>query len=155
MGCYIDNGDGTVDDHIKQDINDLRVSGTRLGGDETENRKRATMKMTITTMTDNKVKEMIAMVQECSGAMTSDQLLKAIEGNQEEDGRIKKYKDEGAGLCGMVKGEGAGLDGTVNGAGTERDCKLLRLVCKRINFSVTYYKGSEMVDKCTLLINHF
>ena len=62
MRCYIDNGDGTVDDHIKQDIDDLRVSGTRLGGDETENRKRAMMKMTITTMTDNKVKDTIAIV---------------------------------------------------------------------------------------------
>ena len=33
--CDIDNGDRTVD-HIKQDIYDLRVSGTRLGGEETE-----------------------------------------------------------------------------------------------------------------------
>ena len=33
----IDNEDGTVDDHSKQDIDDLRVSGTRLGGDKTEN----------------------------------------------------------------------------------------------------------------------
>ena len=38
MGCYIDNGDGTVDDH-KQDIDDLRVSGTRLSGNETENHR--------------------------------------------------------------------------------------------------------------------
>ena len=37
MRCYIDNGDGTVDDHIKQDIDDLRVSGTRLCGNKTEN----------------------------------------------------------------------------------------------------------------------
>ena len=89
--CDIDNGDGTVD-HIKQDIDDLRVSGTRLGGEETEDRKRAAMKMTMddhqqdindprvlgtrlggtkamkmnedekTTMTDTKVKETIARV---------------------------------------------------------------------------------------------
>ena len=75
MGCDIDNGDGTVD-HIKQDIDDLRVSGTRLGGEETEDRKRAARKMTMddhqqhindprvwgtrlggTTMTDDMVKE--------------------------------------------------------------------------------------------------
>ena len=49
--------------------------------------------------------------------MTRDQLLKVIEGNQEEDGRDKKYKDEGAGLSSMVKGGGAGLDSTVKGAG--------------------------------------
>ena len=78
----------TVDDH-QQDINDPRVLGTRLGG---------TMKMTVddhqqdinnprvlgtrlggTTMTDDMVKEIIAKVQECGGAMTSDQLLKVIE----------------------------------------------------------------------------
>ena len=39
MRCYIDNRDGTVDDHIKQDINDLRVSGTRLRGNETRQSK--------------------------------------------------------------------------------------------------------------------
>ena len=30
----IDDGDGTVDDHNKQDIDDLRVLGTRLRGDD-------------------------------------------------------------------------------------------------------------------------
>ena len=39
MRCYIDNGDRTVDDHIKQDIDDLRVLGTRLRGNETENHR--------------------------------------------------------------------------------------------------------------------
>ena len=48
MRCYIDNRDGTVDDHIEQDINNLRVSGTRLCGDKTENRTRATEKATMT-----------------------------------------------------------------------------------------------------------
>ena len=43
------NGDGTMDDHAKQDIDDLRVSGTRLFGDETENRTRATRKVTMTS----------------------------------------------------------------------------------------------------------
>jgi hypothetical protein len=33
--------------HIQQDIDDLRVSGTRLGGEETEDRKRAGMKKTV------------------------------------------------------------------------------------------------------------
>jgi hypothetical protein len=42
------NGDGIVDDHTKQDIDDLRESGTRLCGDETENRTRATRKVTMT-----------------------------------------------------------------------------------------------------------
>ena len=40
--------------------------------------------------------------------MTSDQLQKVIEGIWGEDGRAEKYKDEGAGLSGMVKGGGAG-----------------------------------------------
>ena len=48
MRCYIDNKDRTMDDHTKQDIDDLRVSGTRLCGDETENRTRATGKATMT-----------------------------------------------------------------------------------------------------------
>ena len=43
------NGDRTVDDHTKQDIDDLRVSGTRLRGDETENRTRAMRKVTMTS----------------------------------------------------------------------------------------------------------
>ena len=42
----IDNGDGTMD-HIEQDIDNLRVSGTRLGGEETEDLKRAARKMTM------------------------------------------------------------------------------------------------------------
>ena len=37
MGCDIDNGDGTVDDH-KQDINDPKVLGTRLGGNKKVNK---------------------------------------------------------------------------------------------------------------------
>ena len=159
--CDIDNGDGTVD-LIKQD---LRVSGTRLGAEETEDRKQAAMKTIMddqqqdindprvlgtrlggtvkktvddqqqdindprvlgtrlngTTMTDDMVKEIIAKVQECGSTMTSDQLLKVIKGNQGEDGRVKKYKDEGAGLGGMMKGGGAGLDVTVKGVGTGRD----------------------------------
>ena len=102
----------TVDDH-QQDINDPRVLGTRLGGTKA-------MKMTkdeMTTMTDTKVKETIARVQECGIAMTSDQLQKMIKEIWGEDGKDKKYKDEGAGLSGMVKGAGAGLGGTVKGAG--------------------------------------
>ena len=42
----------TMDDH-QQYINDLRALGTRLGGTKTEN-YRATMKETMTTMTDTK-----------------------------------------------------------------------------------------------------
>ena len=78
------------------------------------------MKVTMTTMTDTKVKEMIAKVLEYGGAMTSDQLQTMIEGIQGEDGRGEKYKDVGAGLGGTVKGGGAGLGGTVKGAGTGR-----------------------------------
>ena len=44
------------------------------------------MKAMVTTMTDKKVKEMIAMVQEFGGAMTNDQLQAMIAGIQEEDG---------------------------------------------------------------------
>ena len=63
----------------------------------------------MTTMTDTKVKETIAKVQEYGSAMTSDQLQKVIEGIWGEDGRDEKYKDEGAGLSGMVKSGGAEL----------------------------------------------
>ena len=56
------NGDGTVDDHAKQDIDDLSVSGTRLSGNETENRTRATRKATMTSkavsMTANQFHEL-------------------------------------------------------------------------------------------------
>ena len=57
----------TMDNH-QQDINDLRVLGTKLGGNKKVNK-----------------------------------------GNQGEDGRVKMYKDEVAGLSRMVKGGGAGL----------------------------------------------
>ena len=36
-----------MEDHTKQDIDDLRVLGTRPGGDETENQTRATVKVTM------------------------------------------------------------------------------------------------------------
>ena len=90
MGFDIDNGDGTVDAH-KQDINDPRALGTRLGGTKTENH-RARMTVTMTMKTDTKVKEMIPKVQECGGVMTSDQLQKVIEGIQGKDGRGEKYE---------------------------------------------------------------
>ena len=48
--------------------------------------------------------------------MTSNQLLKVIEGNQGEDGRGENYKDEGAGLSSMVK-SGAGRYGEGRGQG--------------------------------------
>ena len=137
VGCDIDNGDGTGEIDFAKD----RESPTKQGGrgasasgdsrdgrrerdaaerapeDPTRARERARDERTITTMTDDKVKEIIAKVQEYGGAMTSDQLREVIEGIQGEDGRVKKYKDEGAGLGGMVKGGGAGLDVTVKGAG--------------------------------------
>ena len=78
------------------------------------------MKVTMTTMTDTKVKEMIAKVQEYGGAMTSDQLQMVIEGIQGEDGRDEMYKDEGAGLSGMVEGKGTGLGDAVKGEGVRR-----------------------------------
>ena len=87
----------TVDNH-QQDINDPRMLGMRLGG--TEAMKKTEDKMT--TMTDTKVKEMIARVQECGGTMTSDQLRKMIKEIWGEDGRDKKNKDEGAELSGMA-----------------------------------------------------
>ena len=67
MRCYIDNGDGTVDDHNKQDIDDLRVSGTRLRGDKNGEPNACNdneevsfqMEVTMTAMTENKGKEMI------------------------------------------------------------------------------------------------
>ena len=78
----------TVDDH-QQDSNDPRVLGTRLGG--TKAKKMTVDEMTM--MTDTKVKEMIAKVQQCGGAMMSDQLQKVIEGIQGEDKRDEIYKD--------------------------------------------------------------
>ena len=87
VGCDIDNGDGTVDDH-KQDIDDQRESGTRLSGNKTENH-RSTMKV---TMTDTKVKEMIDKVQEYGGVMTSDQLQTMIEGIQGKTGGARSTR---------------------------------------------------------------
>ena len=90
----------------------------RRGGLSTE---KARVERTITTMTDNKVKEIIAKVQECGGAITSDQLWEVVKGIQWEDGRDEIHKDEGEGLGDMVKGGGAGLDVAVKGAGKGRD----------------------------------
>ena len=187
--CDIDNGDGTMD-HIEQDIDDLRVSGTRLGGEETEDLKRAarnmtmddhqqdindqrvlgtrlggTMKMTMDdhqqdindprvlrtrlggtmkmTMDDHQqdINDPRVFGTRLGGTMkmTRDdnqqdindprvmgtrlggtKLLKVTKEIQGEDERDKMYKDEGAGLNGMVKGGGVGLDETVKGEGAGR-----------------------------------
>ena len=187
--CDIDNGDGTMD-HIEQDIDDLLVSGTRLGGEETEDLKRAarkmtmddhqqdindprvlgtrlggTMKMTMDdhqqdindprvlgtrlggtmkmTMDDHQqdINDPRVLGTRLGGTMkmTRDdnqqdindprvmgtrlggtKLLKVTKEIQGEDERDKMYKDEGAGLNGMVKGGGVGLDETVKGEGAGR-----------------------------------
>ena len=105
----------TEDDH-RQDINDPWVLGTRPGG--TKAKKKTEDEMT--TMTDTKVKETIARVQECGGAMTSDQLRKMIKEIWGEDGRDEKNEDEGAGLSGMVEGGGVGRGDAVKGEGVRR-----------------------------------
>ena len=45
------------------------------------------------------------------------ELREKIEGIQGEDGRDEMYKDEGAGLSGMVEGKGTGLGDAVKGEG--------------------------------------
>ena len=92
-----------MDDH-RLDINDPWVLGTRPGG--TEAKKKTKDEMTMKN--DAKVKETIARVQECGGAMTSDQLRKMIKEIWGEDGRDKKNEDEGAGLRGMEEGRRVG-----------------------------------------------
>ena len=61
--------------------------------------KRVVAEMKVTKMTDNKVKEMIAMIQEAGAAMTSNMLRTVIRTSQEEGGDRKgeSYKDEGRG----------------------------------------------------------
>ena len=105
----------TMDDH-QQDINDPRVLGTWLEGTKTMKINKDE-KM---TMTDTKVKETIARVQKCGGAMTSDQLRKMSKEICGEDGRDEVYKDEGAGLSGMVEGGGVGRVDAVKGEGASR-----------------------------------
>ena len=109
MGCDIDNGDGTVDDH-QQDINDLRVLGTRLGG--------------TTKMTKDNHQQDINDPGELGTRLGGTKMLKErreiIEGIQGEDGRDEMYKDEEAGLSGMVEGGGAGLGDAVKGEGVRR-----------------------------------
>ena len=43
------------------------------------------------------------------------ELWEKIEGIQGEDGRDEMYKEEGAGLSGMVEGKGTGLGDAVKG----------------------------------------
>ena len=105
----------TMDDH-QQDINNPRVLGTWLEGTKTMkiNKDEKTM------MTDTKVKETIARVQKCGGAMTSDQLRKKIKEIWGEDRMDKKNEDEGGGLSGMVEGGGVGQVEVVKGEGASR-----------------------------------
>ena len=124
----------TMDDH-QQDINDLRVLGTRLGG---------TMKMTKDNhqqdINDQKVlgtrlgrtkkttrddhQHDINDPRELGTRLGGTKMLKERqemnEGIQGEDGRDEMYKDEGAGLSGMVEGGGAGLGDAVKGEGVRR-----------------------------------
>ena len=61
--------------------------------------ERVVAEMKVTKMTDNKVKEMIARIQEAGAAMTSDMLRTVIRKSQEEGGDRKgeRYKDKGRG----------------------------------------------------------
>ena len=96
----------------QQDINDRKVLGTSWGT-KTEDH-RAEMTVMMTKMTDTEVKEAIAKVRQ-SGVMTNDQLQTIIKGIFGGDGRDEMYKDEGAGLSGMVEGKGTGLGDAVKG----------------------------------------
>ena len=98
--CDIGNRDGTVDDR-KQDINDPKVLGTSWGT-RTEDRKRAAKKMTMDNHQQD-INDLRVLGTKLGGNK------KVNKGNQGEDGRVKMYKDEGAGLSRMVKGGGAGL----------------------------------------------
>ena len=98
--CDISNRDGTVDDR-KQDINDSKVLGTNWGT-STEDQKRAAKKMTMDNHQQD-INDLRVLGTKLGGNK------KVNKGNQGEDGRVKMYKDEGAGLSGMVKGGGAGL----------------------------------------------
>ena len=89
VGCDIDNGDGTVDDH-QQDINDPRVLGTRLGGTKTDNHC-ARMTVTMTMKTVTKVTDTIAKVQESGRRRDDDR--PAAEDDQGDLGEIDFAKD--------------------------------------------------------------
>ena len=80
---------------------------------------RVVAKMKVTKMTDDKVKKMIARIQEDCGAMTSDQLRTVIAEIQEDGGdrRGEMYKDEGAGLDNTFEDRVAGLDDVFEGKG--------------------------------------
>ena len=88
-------------DDCQQDINDRKVLGTSWGT-RTEDRKRAAKKMTRDDHQQD-INNPRALGTRLGGNK------KVNKGNQGEDGRVKMYKDEGAGLSGMVKGGGAGL----------------------------------------------
>ena len=69
------------------------MSGTSLSGDDKPNAcndgekvERVVTKMKVTKMTDDKVKEMIARIQEAGNAMTSDQLRTVFAKSQEDGG---------------------------------------------------------------------
>ena len=109
--CDIDNGDWTGEIDTAKDresptekeaVAQGRVVAPRTGGrerdaaeqapeDPTHAREQTRVERTIMTMTDDKVKEIIAKVQDCGGTITSDQLQEVIQG---EDRRDEIHKDE-------------------------------------------------------------
>ena len=79
------------------------MSGTRLRGDlngepnacnDMNKVEQVVAKMKATKMTDNKVKEMIARIQEAGDAMTSDLLRMVIAKSQEDGGDRKGERGE-------------------------------------------------------------
>ena len=121
----------TMDDH-QQDINDLRVLGTRLGGtmkmtrdnhqqdinDQTVlgTRLGGTKKITRDDHQQD-INDQRELGTRLGGTKMLKELREKIEGIQGEDGRDEMYKDEGAGLSGMVEGKGTGLGDAVKGEG--------------------------------------
>ena len=93
-----------MDDH-QQDINDPRVLGTRLGG---------TKKMTRDDHQQD-INDQRELGTRLGGTKMLKKRREMIEGIQGEDGRDEMYKEEGAGLSGMVEGKGTGLGDAVKG----------------------------------------
>ena len=75
------------------------TGGEPDAGNNGDKVKRVIVKLKVTKMIDDKVKEMITRIQEAGDTMTIDQLQTVIMKSQEDGGdrRGERYKDEGGG----------------------------------------------------------
>ena len=71
--------DGGSGDRCREQGSEGTINGEPNAGNDKDKVGRVVTKMTVTKMTDDKVKKMITRIQEVGNMMTSDQLWTVIE----------------------------------------------------------------------------